>query len=102
VNVNVKRNSSGRAVSIDLTEVPPRPRPAEADEAIAVIGDALGLSALAVVKVSGYWLLGTLNETPGAGWRPTYGHRPGEQTRSFDKLIREGLQVTVCRLVSTR
>lgn len=99
MKIQINYSLSDKPLSIDLTEVPERPTPAEASEAITVIGERLGTPALAVVKVSGFWLLGTLNEKPGEGWRPLYGHRPGERTRSFDKLVREGLQVTVVRLV---
>lgn len=84
-------------------DVPLRPTDVQAGrimrEISAIRGEGIG-----AVKLSGYWTIGRFNyEAHDAGkggdWRPIYGHRPGQQRKSFDRALSDALGVDVVRTV---
>jgi hypothetical protein len=85
---------SGEILSIDLTDIPKNPTNAQAELTLKLLSDALG-TRFGAVKVSGYWILGTMVPR----WRPVFGHEPGNGIKSFDKLIREYFQIATVRIV---
>lgn len=94
--IKVVFDRENKPLSLDLTNVPTgNVRATNADAIIRDLAEQLGRS-IGIVKVQGYWVLG---DTTDGAWRPIYGHQPGQQTRSFEKVLREGLQITTVRTV---
>jgi hypothetical protein len=88
----VWNDSQGKPHHIDVTGLPKNPTEPDVRPVMEAVSKALGQSWIAG-KSGGYWLIGTNND---GDWQPVYGHRPGEQARSFLKALSlaTGLQVT--------
>jgi hypothetical protein len=75
-----------------------QPSHVEADQVMRQLSTALG-EGWGTVKLSGIWLVG---RTDGeyAPWTPIWGHLPGQQSRSFDKVLANATGRAVVTTVS--
>ena len=87
--------SNGKPLSIDVTNLPKNVGHVDGDKIATEIGKQIGRN-LGAVRIGGYWIIG---DTTDNKWFPIYGHQAGQQTRSFEKLLREGLQLGTVRMV---
>ena len=84
----------GKPFSINLTECPEKPKTADVEEVMSALSTAYG-RRLGAIKSGRYWLVGDMEN----GWRPIFGHRPGEQTAKFDLVLARGLEIGVSRVI---
>ena len=83
-------------------DVPLNPTASQADKIMRQLSELIG-KGVGAAKFSGYWVLGHFDweaaDRGEASWRPIYGHRGGQRTRDFDKVLANGLNRAVVRMV---
>lgn len=97
----MKVSIRGSAGAIHLpADFPTKPDELEVDRLMRALSEVLD-EGWGAVKISGYWLIGRtdVNEQ---GWQPTYGHRPGEQSRKFVNALAIGTGRAVVSIVPAR